>query len=125
MKIIILIIVFVTISCKTVNQAKEQDCPKITFDTDTTNVKFEGIITNIKCNCGCRIEIDNKWSITIIYGKRAPSSIPKERGKVTGIQFFPEDPKIIGKRVQVFAKIISKNKLTVEGSNDYYVKVIN
>jgi len=43
---------------------------------------------------------------------------------VTGIQFFPEDPKLMGKRVAVFAKIRTKNNLTVEGSKEYYVKTI-
>ncbi len=100
----------------------------VIYNTDSTTIKFKGVITKIKYDCRvdatCSIEVNDKWWIAIIYGKRGPSRIPKERGLVTGIRFFPEDPKIIGKRVNVFAKIRDKNRLTVEGSKEYYVKVI-
>lgn len=127
-QISIALLFILVISCKAPNQPKKQGLSKIIYSTDSTTVKFKGIITNIKYDCRvdavCSIEVNNKWWIAIIYGKRNPSSIPKERGKVTGIQFFPEDKELLGKKVAVFAKIRTKNQLTVEGNNNYYVKVI-
>ena len=141
LKIAFILIITMFLSCKStytktvqVNQLELKNTTATPesqiINADSTTIKFEGIITNIKYNCRvdgiCSIEVDNKWSIAIIYGKRDPSRIPKERGKVIGIQFFPEDPKVVGKKVNVFAKIRDKkkNRLTVEGSSDYFVKVI-
>ena len=120
-------LLLVVIACKTPHKSKKQDRSKIIYNIDSTTVKFKGEITNIKYDCRvdgiCSIEVNNKWWIAIVYGKRDRSRIPKERGKVTGIRFFPEDKEIIGKRVAVFAKIRDKNRLTVEGDNNYFVKV--
>lgn len=119
----------IVLSCKAPNKSLKQECPKITYNTDSTTVKFKGIITNINYNCRvdglCSIDVNNKWQIAISYGRRNPRSIPKERGVVTGIQFFPEDKELLGKSVRVYAKIRAKNRLTVEGDHHYYVKVIN
>ena len=127
-QISITLLFIVVIACKTPYESKNQDLLKTTYNTDSTTVKFKGVITNIKYDCRvdglCSIEVNNKWQIAIIYGRRDPSSIPKERGLVAGIQFFPVDKEIIGKKVKVFAKIRAENRLTVEGNNSYYVKVI-
>jgi hypothetical protein len=138
--ILFLTLVIIVMSCKSAVVNKKQkttnplvnnsqfDKHKVLFNADSTTVKFKGIITNIKYDCRvdglCSIEVNNKWQIAIIYGKRDRSMIPKECGLVTGISFFPEDPEIIGKKVTVFAKIWGENRLTVEGSKVYYVKVI-
>lgn len=127
-QISITLLFIVVIACKTPYKSKKQDLLKTIYNTDSTTVKFKGVITNIKYDCRvdglCSIEVNGKWQIAIIYGRRDPSRIPKERGLVTGIQFFPVDKEIIGKRVSVFAKIRAENRLTVEGNNNYYVKVI-
>jgi len=125
---IITILLIVTTNCKTANQSKNQDCPKITFDTDTTTVKFEGIITNVKNDCWadgfCSIEIDHKWWVIIIDGGlKDPEVKPEIRGEYIGIS-FSQNNESIGKKVKVYAKIKSKNRLTLEGSKEYYVKVI-
>lgn len=127
-QILIALLFILVISCKTPYKPNKQNHLKTTYNKDSTTVKFKGIITNIKYDCRvdavCSIEVNNKWWIAIIYGRRDPSRIPKEHGLITGIQFFPEDKNIIGKKVAVYAKIRAENKLTVEGDNNYYVKVI-
>ncbi len=106
---------------------KKQDTSGITYNIDSTTVKFEGIITNAKNDCWvdgtCSIEVNNKWWIAIVYGKRDPSFRKKERGLVTGIR-FTKDNESIGKRVKVYAKIKNNNQLTLEGSKTYYAKTI-
>jgi len=108
-------------------KTKKQDTTEIIYNTDSTTVKFEGIITNAKNDCWvdgvCSIEVNNKWWIAIEYGKRAPSFWKKERGLVTGIR-FTKDNESIGKKVKVYAEIKKNNQLTLEGSKAYYVKII-
>lgn len=115
------------VSCKNSRISKKQDVSEVINDKDSTTVKLEGIITNTKNDCWvdgtCSIEVNNKWWIAIVYGKRDPSFIPKEHGTYNGIR-FTEDNESIGKRVKVYAKIKKNNHLTLEGSKMYYVKTI-
>lgn len=123
----IIMLLLVVIACKNHTTTKNQDLYKIVYNKDSTTVKFTGIVTNAKNDCWvdgkCSIEVNNNWWVAIIYGKRDPGRIPKERGLVTGIR-FSKDNEAIGKRVRVYAKIRDKNRLTVEGNNNYYVEVI-
>ncbi len=125
--ITIIMLLLVVIACKKHRITKKEDLYKIAYNNDSTTVKFTGIVTNAKNDCWadgtCSIEVNNNWWVAIIYGKRDPSRIPKDRGLVTGIR-FSKDNKVIGKRVKVYAKIRDKNRLTVEGNNNYYVEVI-
>ncbi len=140
-KIVFLVIIMMFLSCKGIHRETVQEkvsplelkntdeTPElgVTYNTDSTTVKFVGVITNVKNDCWvdgtCSIEVDNKWWVAITYGKRDPSRIPKERGQIIGIR-FTKDNESIGKKVTIYAKIRDKNRLTVEGSKEYYVKVI-
>lgn len=115
------------ISCKDSKLLNKQDTSEIIYSTDSTTVKFEGIITNAKNDCWadgmCSIEVNHKWWIVIAEGLGDPSLIPIESGKTTGIR-FTKNNESIGKIVAVHAKIKENNQLTLNGSKDYYVKVV-
>jgi hypothetical protein len=114
-------------SCKDSEVLNKQDVSEIIYSTDSTTVKFEGIITNAKNDCWadgmCSIEVNHKWWIVIAEGLGDPSIMPVESGKATGIR-FTKNNESIGKVVAVYVKIRNKNLLTLDGSNEYYVKVV-
>jgi len=105
----------------------EKEAAKTIYNSDSTTVKFEGIITNAKNDCWadgiCSVEVNHKWWITITSGLGDPSLPKKERGLATGIR-FTKDNESIGKKVKVFAEIQNDNHLTLEGSKAYYIKTI-
>ncbi len=124
-----IVILLIIISCSDIQ--KKQDATEIIYNTDSTTVKFEGIITNAKNDCWadgfCSIEIDHKWWIIIIDGGLKDLEVkPEIRGEVIGIS-FSQNNESIGKKVTIYAKIKgdkNQNKLTLEGSKTYYVKTI-
>lgn len=124
---IFLLVTMTLVSCKDSSLVHKKDTTEFTYSTDSTTVKFNGIITNAKNDCWadgmCRIEVNHKWWIVIAEGLGDPSLMPVESGKATGIR-FTKDNESIGKIVAVYAKIRDKNLLTLDGSIDYYVKVI-
>jgi len=144
LKIAFILIVTMFLSCKGAYTETAQENPnqlelknttatpelQIIYNADSTTVKFKGVVTNAKNDCWldatCSIEVDNKWWIAIKYGRRPKEFRLRERGEVTGIR-FTKDNESIGKKVIVYAKIKGnkdQNKLTLEGSKIYYVKVI-
>jgi len=120
-----IVILLLIISCS--DAQKKQNAAETIYNADSTTVKFKGVITNVKNDCWtdgtCSIEVDNKWWIVIEEGLIEKSFMPREIGKSTGIR-FTEDNESLGKKVAVYAKIRKKNRLTLEGSKEYYVKVI-
>lgn len=124
---LLLLATMMLISCKDSKLVQKQETAEVIFNTDSTTVKFEGIITDAKNDCWadgmCRIEVNHEWWIVIEEGLGDPSLEPIESGKATGIR-FTKDNESIGKKVAVYAKIRYKNLLTLDGSTDYYVKVI-
>lgn len=137
MKKIILIVLFLVISIfsylivspktnKVVNNAKQETSEVV---TKTDVVRFKGVVTNVHNGCWsdgiCSIEVDGKWWVPIIMGGlRPPDSKPEIQGEVVGI-VFNEDNESLGKKVEVYAKKIDENSLTIFGSKEYYVRVIN
>lgn len=123
---IFLLTITTYVSCKKLNVSKKQDVNKTTYNIDSTTVKFKGVITNVKNECWsdgiCSVEVNGKWWIIITEG--LTENIHKEHGQTIGIQ-FTKDNESIGKKVAVYAKIRNSNKLTLEGSKTYYVKVID
>ena len=126
--IFIIVCAIISLSCKTSYlKTTVVEKTKVIYNSDSTTVKLTGIVTNVKNKCWvdgvCSIEVNNKWWIAIIYGKRDPTFLPKESGLVKGIR-FTRDNESIGKRVKVYAKINKNYQLTLEGSKTYYVKTI-
>lgn len=115
------------ISCNDLKIAKKQHIQAVIYNTDSTTVQFKGIVTDVKNDCWadgiCSIEVNHKWWIVIAEGLGDPSLAPIKRGKATGIR-FTKDNESIGKKVSVYAKIRDNKVLTLDGSIDYYVKVI-
>lgn len=115
------------ISCKDSKLINNQEAAANTYNTDSTTVQFKGIVTDVKNDCWadgiCSIEINNKWWIVIAEGLGDPSLETIERGKATGIRFTKDNESICIK-VSVYAKIRDKNTITLDGSNDYYVHVL-
>lgn len=98
-------------------------------NTELNLVKLEGTVTDIHNGCWsdgiCSIEVDGKWWIPIIKGGlMPPDSKPEIQGEVVGI-VFNENNESLGKKVEVNAKKVDENYLTIFGSKDYYVRVIN
>ncbi|WP_432410671.1 hypothetical protein [Rasiella sp. SM2506] len=125
--ILSLFLLTILVGCRDSKIANKQDAAAVTYSTDSTTVKFEGVVTAVKNDCWadgeCSIEVNNEWWIAIVYGLRDPSTIPKQRGQSKEIR-FTEDYESIGKMVKVYAKIEKNNSLTLEGNNAYYVEVI-
>lgn len=121
------LVVNILISCKNPEKIVEQDVNTVVSSKEGT-VQFTGIITAVKNDCWvdsvCSIEVNNEWWIAIVYGKRDPDYIFKERGLASGIR-FTEDNESIGKTVKVYAAITDKKRLTLEGDSAYFVEVIN
>ena len=140
-KIIFIVIVTMVLSCKSSYTETAQEKVRqlelkntiakpelrVIYNADSTTVKFKGIVTNVDNSCwrdaSCKIEVNHKWWLTVKHGRRSRSFWLKERGKSIGIR-FTKDNESIGKKVTVYAKIKDQNKLTLEGSKEYYVKTI-
>lgn len=115
------------ISCKDSKRVHTQNNAEVIYTTDSSTIRFEGIITNVINDCWadgiCSIEVNDKWWIVITEGLGDPSLIPKERGKVIGIR-FTKDNESLGKKVAVYAKIKENNQLSIEGNSAYHVQVL-
>lgn len=92
-------------------------------------VKFEGTITDVNNSCWndgiCSVEVDEKWWIPIVKGGlMPPGDEPEIKGQVEGVVFNKESESI-GKKVEINAKKINEESLTIFGSEEYYIRVIS
>lgn len=136
-KVILLIFFAVVIAVFGYIVILQKDSRKIKTDTEEKIVKVEsventvrlrGVITNVHTGCWadgtCSIEVDNNWWIQIIEGGLGPpDSKPVARGEVVGI-VFDESNELIGKKVEVYAEKADQSSLTIFGSKEYYVRII-
>lgn len=88
---------------------------------------FTGKITSINNGCWadgfCSITVDGSKHV---LGQAGGFRSPKEvivRGE-SEINFSQGNSNLIGKRVEVFAKVSENNRYTIYGSEDYYIRLL-
>lgn len=116
---IFIILVFVLLTVGLYIALKQRD--------SLDNVKVEGVITASTNGCWiesgvCYIEIDHRWKIAVATGLNARVGVSDPIGKVTGISTSRDD---IGKKVEVYAKKLNESDLSIYGSEEYYVRVVD
>jgi hypothetical protein len=78
----------------------------------------------------CKVKVDNYWIIIDLGGDPNPE-MEKQRGPHGSIISFNGTKTgnigndVVGKQVEVFAKILDENTLTLYGSKKYYIRFKN
>ena len=75
----------------------------------------------------CKVKVDDYWVITDLGGDPSPEMEKQRgpRGRITtadGKTIRGIGNNMSGKQVEVFAKVIDSNTLTLYGKRDYYIK---
>lgn len=105
----------------------ELRCKKASKGREPNTMRFEGKITDSTNGCWiesgvCYVEIDNKWSIVVGYGLNNRVGITYPKGEVVGITNTKDD---VDKKAEVYAKKVYETELTIYGSKEYFIRVIN
>lgn len=94
-----------------------------------TEIKYIGTINEFNNGCwsdgNCSVRVDDKWIITVHGGLRPPGVSEEPRGELIGLNHSKDTQNYVGKKVEVYAKILKDNSLTIYGNQDYYVKVLD
>ncbi len=107
--------------CKTNSQIS-----KTGENSSMQTIKLKGTITGYSNKCKvdgkCSIQVNNKWTVILKYGRRPKSFNKIPKGKLMNIKAVNNDS-IIGKKVRIYAKVSKNNRLTIEGNPNFYVKL--
>ncbi len=90
-----------------------------------SEIKMVGKITATYDGCSyddsCHLTVNGK--IIFVGGGLTPNSAIVPKGQLIGYT-IGSSSRYIGKKVEVYAKVLKDNFLTIDGSKDYYVKML-
>lgn len=90
-------------------------------------IKFLGTITEFDNGCWadglCSVKIDDKWIEAERGGLQPPDYQEEPRGQLIGISFSKDNNQYVGKKVEVYGKVIKENYFTIYGDQSYYIKL--
>lgn len=92
-----------------------------------TEVKFTGIISSTSDECwvdgSCSLTVDGK-TIFVAGGLTPDVENPTPKGQLIGYNYSEATTRYIGKKAEVYVKVLSNNFFTIDGNKNYYVKVL-
>ena len=118
---------FITTQGKSTKQTSQPNVNK-------NEITISGSIVDNDTSCYhdgvCKVKVDNYWIITDLGGDPNPE-MSKQRGPRGSIISFDGTKTgnvgndVVGKQVEVFAKILDGNTLTLYGNKNYYIRFKN
>jgi len=108
--------------------------PSMKISREKSGVKISGTITDVYLGClvdaNCQITLGGKTTIIFASGRRVKNvedASGTEIGAMIGFGdgLYKDGDRFIGKRVEAFVAEAGENLYTLEGSGDYYIKLLD
>jgi hypothetical protein len=130
--IIILVLLVVAVGAYVLNTRQrnpttQTPTPGVSQDEMTLSGRVVDVDTSCQYDGVCKVKVDNYWIITTMGGDLSPEMLEKlgPRGSIIGAGGETIGNHLIGKEVEVFAKVIDATTLTLYGKKEYYIRYKN